>query len=341
MDYALLTNVLLVLAGLVVLLFGGDFLVRGATALARKLGIPALIVGLTVVAFGTSAPEMVVSAFAGAQGRPGIALGNIVGSNIANILLVLGLPALLAPMATQAPGVRTNTAIALFASVLFIALTGDGLFGDPMQLTGRLSPMDGAILFACIIAYIAYLAVVASRSSDDPVVAELTEAVEGEGLPKNPAAVAGTLLIGLIFLPIGAHLIVTGGSELAIGLGVDEAIVGLTLVALGTSLPELATAMVAALRRQAEMAIGNVIGSNIFNLFAVGGITGLATWLGPVDYAELGRPFFTIDFPVMMAAMIAATIFIFTRRPIGRAAGAVLFLGYCGYIAALAWINLG
>ncbi len=341
MDIALLTNVLFVLAGLVVLLFGGDFLVRGATALARKLGIPALIVGLTVVAFGTSAPEMVVSAFAGAQGRPGIAVGNIVGSNIANILLVLGLPALIAPMATRAPGVRTNTAIALFASVVFIALTADGLFADPARLSGLLTPLDGAILFAFIIAYIAYLAWTASRSSDDPVVAELTEAVEDDGLPKNPAAITGTLLIGLIFLPIGAHLIVTGGSELALTLGVDEAVVGLTLVALGTSLPELATATVAALRRQAEMAIGNVIGSNIFNLFAVGGITGIATWLGPVDHAELGPAFFTIDFPVMMAAMVAATLFIFMRRPIGRAAGAVLFLGYCGYIAALAWINLG
>ncbi|MEO1039998.1 MAG: calcium/sodium antiporter [Pseudomonadota bacterium] len=330
MDIALLTNLILVLAGILILLFGGDFLVRGAVALARKLGIAPLIVGLTIVAFGTSAPEMVVSAFAAIEGAPGIAIGNIVGSNIANILLVLGLPAILAPMATAAPGVRTNVLIAFGASLLFIGLTWDRV----------LDLSDGAILFALIIVYIAWLALVARKAKDDPIIAELTDIDGMDGLPKGPLAIAGMVLIGVVFLPIGAHLIVAGGGELARGLGVSEAIVGLTLIAFGTSLPELATAMVAALRRHAEMAIGNVIGSNIFNLFAVGGIAGVATSFGPAGLAQVDEAFFRLDYWVMMGAIAAAMLFVLTRRPIGRLAGLVLFTAYCGYIGALVWQSL-
>ena len=330
MDVNLLTQLILILAGIVILLFGGDFLVRGAVALARRLGIAPLIVGLTIVAFGTSAPEMVVSAIAAIQGAPGIAIGNIVGSNIANILLVLGLPAILAPMATAAPGVRTNALIAFGATLLFIGLTWDR----------ALDPHDGMILAALIVIYVVWLAIAARRSTDDPVIAELTDVDNMEGLPKSAPAIAGMMLIGLVFLPIGAQLIVSGGGELARALGVSEAIIGLTLIALGTSLPELATAAVAALRRHAEMAIGNVIGSNIFNLFAVGGIAGVATAIGPAGLAEVDEAFFQLDYWVMTAAILAAMAFVFLRRPIGRLSGLVLFTAYCGYIGALAWRSL-
>ncbi|WP_019961321.1 calcium/sodium antiporter [Woodsholea maritima] len=320
----MITDLIMLAIGIVVLIVGGDFLVRGATALARNLGIPPLIVGLTIVAFGTSAPEMVVSAAAALSNAPGLALGNIVGSNIANILLVLGLPAILAPMAVTTPGIRTNALIVVGASALFIGLTWDR----------GLSLIDGAILAAGIVAYILYLALHSSKAKDDPILAELTDIDHMEGLPKSGPMLALFILGGLIALPIGAHLIVTGGASLATDLGVPEAVVGLTVLALGTSLPELSTAIMAAMRKNADMALGNVLGSNIFNIFAVGGITGLAA--GAKDkIAVVDESFFALDYWVMLGAAIAVTLFIFTRRPITRLAGMVLFLAYCLYIGAL------
>ena len=269
---ATLLDVLLLGIGIIIILFGGDYLVRGASAVAKRTGVPSLLIGLTIVAFGTSAPEMVVSVFAAIAGSPGLAVGNIVGSNIANVLLVLGLPALIAVMGTTAKGVRTNALIALAAALLFIALCWDWEANAP----GAISLLEGAILSALIIAYLVYLGFVAMRSRDDPMVAELTSVDSMEGLPKSPLGIGFSLIVGLVALPIGANLIVEGGASLAATLGVSEAVIGLTLLAVGTSLPELATSVVAAVRRQADMAIGNVIGSNIFNILAVGGITGLA-----------------------------------------------------------------
>ncbi|MGJ3230976.1 MAG: calcium/sodium antiporter [Oceanicaulis sp.] len=325
-----LLMLILVLAGVAVLLTGGEFLVRGATALARALGIPALIVGLTIVAFGTSAPEMVVSAAAAIREAPGLAIGNIVGSNIANILLVLGLPAVLAPMATQAPGVKRNAAIALVLTALFIFMGFDG----------ALTLTEGWILAGLIVAYVVYLAIAARSAKDDPVIAELTDIDHMEGLPKSGLAIAGYTLLGLVLLPVGAELIVRGGVGIAELLGVPEAIIGLTILALGTSLPELATAMVAALRKQAEMAIGNVIGSNIFNICAVGGITGIAATAATGQPAPVDPEFIRLDFWVMAGAMIAASALVFARKPIGRLVGGAFFLTYCAYIAFLTWTAL-
>jgi len=320
----------LVAIGIVILLYGGDLLVRGATALARRLGVPALIVGLTIVAFGTSAPEMVVSAAAALEGAPGLALGNIVGSNIANILLVLGVPALVAPLATQVTGVRSNTAIALLLTGVFIW----------MGLDGALTLNEGVALAVGIVLYIIYLAVVAGRGAkDDPILAELTDVDHMEGLPKTPVLVGVFMLAGIVLLPLGAHLIVTGAVDLAGYFGIPEAVVGLTVVAIGTSLPELATAMVAALRRQAEMAIGNVIGSNIFNICAVGGITGISAALATGQPAPFDPTFVRFDFWVMAGAMAVVTLLIFARRPVGRALGAVFTLAYVGYLTTLVIAN--
>ena len=326
---ALFIDLVLVIAGIVVLLFGGDFLVRGAVALARKGGIPPLLVGLTIVAFGTSAPEMVVSVAAAISGAPGLAVGNIVGSNIANVLLVLGLPALMIPMATTAPGVRRNAVIAFAASVLFVALTWDRV----------LDLRDGVILAVGIGVYLVYLAIAASRAQDDPVIQELTDVDAVGASVGGPAGIVVSLLVGVVALPAGAHLIVTGGAGLAAELGVPDSVIGLTVLALGTSLPELSTSMVAAFRRHADVAIGNVIGSNVFNVFAVGGITGVAAGLTQNGVA-IDPEFFRVDYWVMLGAGAAIAAFVFLRRPISRGAGAVLFLGYCGYIGALAWINL-
>jgi len=321
---AILFDLFLVAAGIAVLLFGGDFLVRGAAALARRLGVAPLIVGLTVVAFGTSAPEMVVSAAASLTGAPGIALGNIVGSNIANVFLVLGLPAIIAPLATAAPGVRTNAVLALGACVILVALTFDRV----------LSLHEGAILFALIIGYVIYLGVHASRAKDDPVVAELTDVDGMERLPSSTLAIALTTLVGIIALPLGANILVEGARDLATAAGVSEAVIGLTIIAFGTSLPELATAMVAAMRRHSDMAIGNVIGSNIFNVFAVGGIAGA---IGQSVAVEAG--FFQLDYWVMIAASAIVLIYAMRRQAVGRLTGIVFFAGYCAYIAALALMN--
>ncbi|TGY88330.1 calcium/sodium antiporter [Marinicauda algicola] len=322
-------DIAFVVAGIAVLLVGGDFLVRGAVALANKAGIPPLLVGLTIVAFGTSAPEMVVSAAAAISNAPGLAVGNIVGSNIANIFLVLGLPAMLMPMATSAPGIRRNAVIALGAALLLVALTWDR----------SLSLSDGLILGAGIIAYILYLAINAGRAQGDPVIAELTEAATGEHLPHSNARILLLVLAGIVFLPVGANLIVEGASDIAALMGVSEAVIGLTVIAFGTSLPELATAAVAALKRHSEVAIGNVIGSNIFNVFAVGGITGISAGLIRGG-APIEPEFFQLDYWVMIAASVIALALIVRRKPISRLTGAVLFAGYIGYIAALAYVNL-
>ncbi|MFC4725487.1 calcium/sodium antiporter [Glycocaulis abyssi] len=333
---ATLLDVLLLIVGIIIILFGGDYLVRGATAVAKRTGVPSLLIGLTIVAFGTSAPEMVVSVFAAIAGSPGLAVGNIVGSNIANIFLVLGLPALIAVMGTTAKGVRTNALIALAASLLFIALCWDWEANAP----GTLSLLEGALLTGLIIAYIVYLGFVAMGSRDDPMVAELTGVDSMEGLPKSALGIGFSLIVGLVALPIGANLIVEGGASLALTLGVSEAVIGLTLLAIGTSLPELATSVVAAVRRQADMAIGNVIGSNIFNIFAVGGITGLAAG-GFAGGVSIDPGFFQLDLWVFLASAVFVTVLVFSRRPMGRTTGAALLLIYAAYIAALLYFTLG
>jgi len=312
----LLPLALMVLAGIVVLLLGGDILVRGATALASRMGVPPLLVGLTIVAFGTSAPEMVVSAAAAIEGAPGLAIGNIVGSNIANVLLVLGIPAILA-------------LIALALTAGFVAL----------GLDGSLGLMDGVLLAVGIVLYIGYLAISARKSKDDPMIAELTDIEHMDGLPKTNMMMGAFLLGGLIMLPVGARLIVNGGVGIAGFFDVPEAVIGLTILAFGTSLPELATALVAALRRQAEMALGNVVGSNIFNICAVGGITGISAHMALGAPAPVDPEFLRFDFWVMGAAALAITVFALAKRPIGRVTGAVFALAYVGYIAALIAMN--
>ncbi|WBQ11876.1 calcium/sodium antiporter [Hyphomonadaceae bacterium BL14] len=324
--------ILMVTIGIVLLLVGGDVLVRGATAMARKMGVPPLIVGLTVVAFGTSAPEMVVSVAAAIQGAPGLAYGIIVGSNIANILLVLGVAALFAPLVTRAPGVRTNTAIAVVLTAVFIALGLNGEFGL----------REGWVLIGAIILYVLWLAWSATRpkAADDPLLSEMTDVDNMDGLPRTALMITVFLIVGLVLLPLGAHFVVSNGSVFARQLGISEAVIGLTLLAVGTSLPELATAIVAAVRKQAAMAFGNIIGSNIFNIAAVGGLTAVSAHLAGAS-VTVDAIFLRFDFWVMAAAMLAGAVFVFTQRPIGRVAGIVLSGGYAAYLAALVYIHLG
>ena len=315
----------LILGGIVVLLFGGDYLVRGGAGLARRWKLPSLFVGLTIVAFGTSAPELVVSVQSALSGAPGLALGNIVGSNIANFLLVLGFPAVFGAIATTTPGVRRNAIFALIAAIALIGVSYDH----------QISAAESIALFATIIAYVLVLGFLARGKTDDPTLAELTDVDNMEGLPHKWSNILFALVVGLVALPVGAQMIVVGGTEAALALDIDESIVGLTALAFGTSLPELATVIMASLRRQADLAIGNVLGSNIFNVFAVGGATGLAA-MAVGENLPVPDGFFALDFWVMLGSSVLIAAIVMARRPIGRLLGLILGGAYIAYIAVLA-----
>jgi cation:H+ antiporter len=309
-----------IILGLALLLFAGDLLVRGAVSLAAALKIPALLVSLTIVAFGTSAPELVVTVQAVISGNDGIAIGNIIGSNIANIFLVLGLPALIYPVSTHVPGLRRHAVIMLLATTaFFIAAYG----------AGQIDTKIGAGLFAGIIAYVGYMWIRASMgNAHDPVLDEVEAYKASTGVSLKTI---GFLAAGLIGLPAGAQLLVMNGASLASGLGVREELIGLTVVAFGTSLPELATVFAAAVHKKSDVAIGGVIGSNIFNLLAVGGAAGLAG----TAYFEPAS--LRLDLPVMAVAAIILSAFVLTRKDIGRVWGLVFTAAYVAFIALLAY----
>jgi len=311
----------LLFIGIVILILSGDWMVRGAAALARHWGIPSLIVGLTIVAFGTSAPELFVSIQAVLNGTSELAAGNVIGSNIANVLLALGAPALIMAIPTNMPGVGRNALVALFASLLFIALA---IIHSPMII------WQGAILFGGILIYLIWMFRLAKSGVEDPILNEMTEIDEGEdGLPTKVWQSSLFLLIGLVGLAIGGRMIVDNASAIAEGFGVSETIIGLTIVAIGTSLPEVATVIIAAWRGQTEVAIGNVLGSNVFNLFAVAGAAALT---GPV---VIEKQLLVFDVWVMLASMVALVVIVLTRMPIGKKTGGVFLAGYALYLAAL------
>ncbi len=309
--------------GLLILLLAGDALVRGAVNLSLRLGVPALIVSLTIVAFGTSAPELLIAISAIQENAPGIALGNVVGSNTANILLVLGLPALLATLHTSECDSRKNYVFMLLASVLFIGLAFCGVF----------NLVSGAILLAALALVLAN-AFREARTHRKACGEDCADEEELEGLeeadPDMPYwKVAVYLILGLIGLPMGAHLLVDNATIIARNYGVSETVIGLTLIAVGTSLPELATTVMAALRRQADVALGNVIGSNMFNLLA---IVGIATLFGriPVD-----PEFLRFDLWVMLGSSLLLVPFVFFKKDITRVWGLILTALYVIYVASL------
>ena len=315
-----LGNIALIALGLAFLIIAGDLLVRGAVSLATLMKVPTLLISLTIVAFGTSAPEFVVTLKAMMGGGPGagIAMGNIIGSNTANVLLVLGLPAIITPIAMALPGLRRHAVAMLVATVVFCAF----IYG-PKQI----DTTAGVILVAMIIAYIAYIGLHAARSDvHEPVLDELEEFTEGSGGWKIPVF----LITGLIGLPFGAQLLVDNGAALAASYGVRQELIGLTIVAFGTSLPELATVWAAAMRKQADVAVGNIVGSNIFNLLFVGGTAGL---VGTATFSDTAR---AVDVPVMIGATAILALMIFAKGKISRPVGIAFFLAYIGYIAYIA-----
>ncbi|MDF1803308.1 calcium/sodium antiporter [Thalassovita sp.] len=304
--------------GLVILLLAGDALVKGAVNLSLRIGIPALIVSLTIVAFGTSAPELLISITAGLEGVPGIALGNVVGSNTANILLVLGVPALLATMHSSECETRKSYVMMMAASVLFVALA----------FTGSFTPLIGLVLLA-VLGFVLFDAVRdarAHRAAGQDIELEDPEGAD----PDMPWwKICMFLALGLAGLPFGADLLLKGAVNIARDFGLSESVIGLTLVAVGTSLPELATTVMAALRRQADVALGNVIGSNMFNLLAIIGIASLVSPI-PVD-----PKFLTFDLWVMLGASALLFPFVFLKMDITRLWGVALTSLYVGYVVVV------
>ena len=313
-----MVDYLWVALGLLILLLAGDALVRGAVNLALRLGIPALVVSLTIVAFGTSAPELLISVSAILDGVPGLAMGNVVGSNTANVLLVLGLPAMIAGLHTSAHDTRSSYVQMMVATVLFVALA----------LIGPFTWVSGLILLAVLALMLAQTLHrarkdrAASRPADDDA-----EPVEGADPDMRGWKIAVYLIVGLIGLPLGAELLVSSATNIARTWGVSEAVIGLTLVAIGTSLPELATTVMAALRRQADVALGNVIGSNMFNLLAIIGLSSLVGQI-PVDPQIL-----RLDMWVMVGSSALLGWFVLAGRDITRVWGVALAALYAGYLA--------
>jgi cation:H+ antiporter len=316
-----LTFVALV-AGLACLVVGAELLVRGAASIASRLGIEPVIIGLTVVAFGTSAPELAVSVGAALGDSTDVALGNVVGSNIGNILLILGASAVVGGLAVSQRIVRLDVPLLIVVSLVAFL----------MALDNRIGRIDGVILFAGVVAYTVWV-VRASRRERPDIQAEYGESMDEleESIIDRPLPVQlGLVAAGLAALVAGSQLLVGAATDIAEDLGVSELVIGLTVVAIGTSLPELATSVLAAIRGQRDIAVGNVVGSNLFNLMSVLGLTGIVSGDIPVSDGAL-----RLDFPVMLAATVVLLPIFWNGFEIRRWEGTVLLAFYAVYVVYL------
>lgn len=318
----MLQQVLMFLAGLAVLVVGADVLVRGASRLAVSFGVSPLVVGLTVVAFGTSAPEMAVSVGSALAGSPDLAIGNVVGSNIANVLLILGISALITPLLVDEQIIRQEIPIMIGASALLVV----------MALDGNIGLLESIALFGLVIAYTVFL-VVQSRRASKSVQDEFETEIPTSTWDRHWAVQVGLIAAGLVMLVVGADWLVDSAVAFARAFGVSDLVIGLTVVAVGTSMPEIATSIVAAIRGQRDIAVGNVVGSNVFNILAVLGAAGIAAGAG-LPVSEAAR---TFDLWVMLAVAFACLPIMITGREIARWEG-VIFLAY--YAAYTAWLVL-
>jgi cation:H+ antiporter len=315
----MLTNFLLTVLGLGILLVGGELTLRGAIGLAKLLGVSAAMIGLTVVAFGTSAPELVVSLEATLDGSPDIAIGNVIGSNIANILLVLGVGALIAPLICD-PGAVRRDGTAMMASMVLLVVLG---------LTGVINAWQGALMIVALIGFITWSYRVDRRNGTAVAELHAREVEETTGVPTATWLVLLYLVLGLVALVGGAKLLVDGAIGVARAAGISESVIALSLVAVGTSLPELAATAVAACRRHTDVAVGNVLGSNLFNVML---ILGTASMVAPMPIAE---EFVRVDLWVMLGAGIVLLPVMITGWKISRNEGILLLMLYVAYIASM------
>jgi cation:H+ antiporter len=315
---------LLFLGGLIGLVLGAELLVRGASKLALSFGISPLVVGLTIVAFGTSAPELAVSTGAALSGQTDIAIGNVVGSNIFNVLFILGVSALITPLVVNIQLIRQEVPIMIGASLLLLAL----------GLDGKLGFMDSAILFALLITYTVFLIVQSrteSKASQDEYSAEIKPALPGGWDSKLPVQLL-LIVVGLGLLVLGSDWLVTASTIFAKALGVSDLVIGLTIVAAGTSMPEVATSVMAAIKGERDIAVGNVVGSNTFNILGCLGLSGIVSGdLGLVMPAAI----LNFDIWVMIAVALACLPIFMTGREIARWEGGVFLLYYAAYVTYL------
>lgn len=305
----MLIELVLLVVGFVMLIKGADIFVEGAAGIAAKFGIPQLVIGLTIVAMGTSAPEAAVSIAAALKGTADITIGNVVGSNIMNILVILGVTSVIVAIAVQASTVRYEIPFVILVSIILLVMGA---------LDGKIGRVDGAVLWLLFIVYFVYLFLMAKHGTAEDE--EITDAPVWKLLL--------FVIIGIVLIVVGADVSVDAASEIARVIGLSERFIGLTIVAFGTSLPELCTSVVAAKKGKADLAIGNIVGSNIFNILFVVGTTALII---PVPF----NPAFVIDSTVAIAAAVLLWICVVKNKRLTRPGGVVMLAGYVGYFAYL------
>lgn len=324
-------DIVYLLAGLGLLVIGGEFLVRGAVAVAERFGMSPLLIGLTLVGFGTSTPELVTSVQAAIAGSPGIAVGNIVGSNIANVLLILGLSALITPIAVGSSALKRDGVIVLLVAVLFAIVS----------YAYTLDRIVGVLFIAALVGYIVFAYLQERTPTTNHTAAyekaeayaELHDAPTMAGSGSAAARDAGSSLVplmmaigGLAIVVVGGKLLVDGAVGMARSWGISETVIGLTIVAVGTSMPEFVTSIVAAFRKHSDVALGNILGSNIYNILGIGGVTAL------IQPTAVPEQIVTFDNLAMIGACAALLLFAATGRRIGRLEGALLLAGYVAYV---------
>lgn len=317
----MLISLVLLLVGFIVLVKGGDYLVSGASSIAKHFKVSELVIGLTIISLGTSAPELLVNIFAAAEGKSGIALGNVFGSNICNTLLILGVAGIVAPIAVQSSTVWKEIPYSIFIGIVLILLLNDALFDSASA--NILSRSDGLLLIVLFCLFMYYVFTISKSTSGME-----TDETPDFGIKKSSVFV----VLGLAGLVLGGKLVVTGAVDIASGLGVSEAMIGLTIVAIGTSLPELFASVMAARRGKPDLVIGNVIGSNIFNiLFVLGTSSTIISMPYPV--------FMNYDMLIVIASTVLVFAFMFSgrhKKTLERWEGGVLVAAYAAYIAYLA-----
>lgn len=314
----MILNVLFILVGIVLVLWGADRLTDGAVAVAEKMKMPQIVIGLTIVAMGTSMPEFCVSLVSALKGTTDLAVGNIVGSNIFNTLLIVGVSAWVAPMTILKSTVRKDIPFALFASVILLI----------MCLDGNISRLDAGILFVLFLVFM-YVTLKGAKTKDDDTTAK-TESIEDNKKPMATWLSIVWIIVGLACLIGGSNLFVEGATKVAEHIGVSEAVIGLTIVAGGTSLPELATSVVSARKGNSGIAIGNVLGSNVFNILAILGVTGVIT---PMHLQGITM----LDLSMMVVSTLLVWLFSFTKYKIARWEGIVLTIVFIGYMVVLCY----
>ena len=317
-------QILILVLGFVCLVKGSDWFVDGAAGIATKFGIPQLIIGLTIVAMGTSAPEAAVSITAAFNGSADITIGNIIGSNILNVLIILGLSAVVYPLTVEKSTLQIDIPVTIVATVLLFVL----------GLDGNITRIDGIIMLGIFVAYIAFLIVSAKKAQNQASVASENENLSDENAkteekPKSIAFLILITIVGLALVILGSRFVVSSASFIARKFGLSERFIGLTIVALGTSLPELFTSVVAASKKNSDIAIGNIIGSNLFNILFV---VGLSSLIIPVPFS----PAFKVDTMVALASIVAVLLFCLPKKNLSRVAGGLFLVAYLAYF--LLWL---